>query len=56
MSVSVPPKGLPKKNSFKEASIPTTKQKGRLATKQLFENNKNCLLKEQGVTLVECEA
>jgi hypothetical protein len=35
MSVLIPPKGLPKKNTFKEASIPTTKQKGGLA-KQLF--------------------
>jgi len=44
-----------RKNTFKEASIPTTKQKGGLA-KELFENNKNCFLKEQGVTLVESEA
>jgi hypothetical protein len=44
-----------RKNTFKEASIQTTKQKGGLA-KQLFENNKNCFLKEQGVTLVESEA
>jgi hypothetical protein len=53
-----PSQGSAQKNTFKETSIPTTKQKGGLA-KQLFENNKNCLLAcllKERVTLVESEA